>query len=81
MHNKFGYTGSNLQNTVNSLTNLYGWMIFAQNRKFNNKVSTYLKSFERIKKVLKDRKDPNSKVLYRKVVFLQKEAVKRFAKK
>jgi hypothetical protein len=56
-------------------------MIFAQNRRFNNKVSTYLKSFERIKKVLKDRKDPNSKVLYRKVVFLQKEAVKKFAKK
>jgi hypothetical protein len=77
--NKFGYTGANIQDNVDALTDLFGWILFAQANGFTKKVETYLESIERTKKALRTKTGPNSEVLRRRIRFLQKCAKKMFA--
>ena len=79
--NKFGYTGANIQDNVDALTDLFGWMLFAQANGFTKKVETYLESIERTKHALRGRTGANSAVLRRRINFLQKKAIKMFKKK
>ena len=76
--NKFGYTAADLQDTVDALTDLFGWMLFAKERGFVKKVETYLESIERTKKALTKKKGADMAVLRRRINFLQGHALKMF---
>jgi hypothetical protein len=79
--NKFGYTGANIQDNVDSLTDLFGWMLFAQANGFTKKVETYLESIRRTKHSLRAKRGANNAVLRRRINFLQKKANAMFKKK
>jgi hypothetical protein len=72
--NKFGYTSANIQDNVDALTDLFGWIMFAQANGFTKKVETYLESIKRTKHALKDKKGANNAVLRRRINFLQLKA-------
>jgi len=76
--NKFGYTNADLQDTVDALTDLFGWVMFSKERGFQKKVDTYLESITRTKQALQTKRGANAAVLRRRIAFLQKKARKEF---
>jgi len=79
MKNKFGYTNADIQDNVDALTDLFGWILFAQENGFTKKVETYLESIKRTKQSLKGKTGANSAVLRRRINFLQKKAIAMFS--
>ncbi len=79
--NKFGYTSADIQDNVDALTDLFGWIMFAQANGFTKKVETYLESIKRTKHALKGKKGANNDVLRRRINFLQIKAKAMFRRK